>query len=319
MPQSNFTSHNWESFLNSLSSIISKATPDYPSTRCWSRKSLATIVQKIKRERKLPSTFPNTPEILTHLKNIGWAYKLDVDPLSNKTPPSKDFYLLDITAAHEIKIDPLELMQAYKPKGIICYMSALTYHSLTSQLPTQHHIAVLVKPTKTYESPKTIRKENKKTFTDKKSSLGDLVFNFQNQPCYLTRRSQSRLVGYQTRITGPRTRLRLTTIEQCLLDTLHKPICCGGVPVVLEAWQEGLPRIDEELLTSYLLQINYPLYFRRLGALFELLDYTPGGDLEKTIALGLESFDQNDPNASIALLPGFNFPTLNKKWQVLTP
>ena len=32
---------------------------------------------------------------------------------------------------------------AYEPKGVVCFFSALAFHSLTSQVPGHHHMAVL--------------------------------------------------------------------------------------------------------------------------------------------------------------------------------
>jgi predicted transcriptional regulator of viral defense system len=31
--------------------------------------------------------------------------------------------------------------------------------------------------------------------------------------------------------------VRITTLEQTLLDTLHRPLSCGGPPIVIEAWE----------------------------------------------------------------------------------
>src|SRR5207237_3233319 len=43
-----------------------------------------------------------------------------------------------------------------------------------------------------------------------------------------TRRSARLVLGVQSRDYGPRTRIRITTLEQTLLDTLSKPFHCGG-------------------------------------------------------------------------------------------
>ena len=87
--------------------------------------------------------------------------------------------------------------------------------------------------------------------------------------------------GVQDRRYGPRGRFRITTYEQTLLDTLHKPQNCGGPAVVLEAWQEATisGRLDEQRLLSYLTQMDYPSTSRRLGAMLQLMNYTPGDEL----------------------------------------
>ena len=46
------------------------------------------------------------------------------------------------------------------------------------------------------------------------------------------------------RAYGPRAQIRITTLEQTLLDSLYKPFLCGGPEVVFEAWQDAVDRLD---------------------------------------------------------------------------
>lgn len=305
-------SQQWDAFLKELSDKIAIPTLKQPTVRCWTRTSLTKIINDIKNRTNLPSTFPNTLEILNRLINSGWAYRIEVGVPSEKTTPSKEFYLLDISPDSG-SVDPLEVLQAYKPEGIICYLSALTYHSLTTQLASYHHIAVLSKPSEA--SPKS-RNNNHSKMLIKKKSLGEMVFTYQDIPCYLIKRSPSVLVGVQTRILGPRTHLRMTTFEQTLIDTLHKPLYCGGSPIVFEAWEEGISRFDEELLNDYLIRINSHLISRRIGAMFDLLGYVPSDELKKTIEKTSKSCNQM---TTISLLPGLEFSSFNSEWRGMTP
>ena len=52
---------------------------------------------------------------------------------------------------------------------------------------------------------------------------------------YTTRREAHRVVGVQTRYVNEKSRYRVTTLEQTLVDTLHRPHSCGGPAVVFEA------------------------------------------------------------------------------------
>jgi predicted transcriptional regulator of viral defense system len=311
----------WEIFLQVLADNIAEPTASQPTVRCWTLSSLSRMIQKIKKS-KLTSTFPNTPEILKYLRKIGWAYPIDVEVPPTTPSRSKEFYLLDIGAAHGAKIDPLELLQAYKPDGVICYFSALTYYSLTTQFATQHHIAALYKKTsaqKTNYNMSLTDKSDKSVTSSRKYALGKNLFTYQGVPFYLTKRSTSRLIGVQTRMLGPRTNIRITTLEQTLLDTLHKPIYCGGPPVVFEAWEEGITRLDEDLLNDYLQKIDSSLILRRVGAMIEMLNFRPGRDIESTLERGLKNASQYSESSAISLLPGFEFPALNTKWKVMTP
>jgi predicted transcriptional regulator of viral defense system len=311
------TSPHWESFLRNLANKISEPTSNQLTSRCWSLKSLTTMIQEI-RTSGFPSNFPRTREILKHLINIGWAYRIDVEPPSAAITSAAEFYLLDIGAAHGITVDPLELLQASRPSGVICYLSALTYHSLTTQFPTHHHIAVIYKAApahKAYDNQTSVV-EDKPTASIKKSSLGNHLFTYEGVPFYQIKRSASRLIGVQTRILGPRTNLRITNIEQTLLDTLHMPKYCGGPPIVFESWEEGISNLDDDLLEDYLKKIDSHLILRRVGAMFDLLGFTPS----RSIASILENvLKKNSMASAIPMLPGYDFPVINNKWKVMTP
>lgn len=313
-------SSHWETFLKALADRIAEPTSVLPTVRCWSLTSLATMVQDIKQS-SLPSTFPDTPEILKHLINIGWAYPIDVDVPPATASRSKKLYLLDIGAAHEINVDPLELLQAYKPMGVLCYFSALTFHSLTTQFATHHHIATIYKTStvkKTVSQISLADKTEESVVSNRTLSLGEELFRYQGIPCYLTKRSTSVLVGVQTRIIGPRTNIRIATLEQTLLDTLHKPRYCGGPSVVFEAWEEGLTRLDEELLNNYLQKIGSSPLLRRVGAMLELFNFTPSSELSSTLERSLEFSSLGYIPNTIPILPGFEFPVLKPKWKVMT-
>lgn len=314
-------SPHWEAFLRALADRIAEPTPSQPTVRCWSLTSLATMVQEFKQSNT-HSTFPDAPEVLRHLINIGWAYPIDVELPKATTLPSKNLFLLDIGAAHGAIVDPLELLQAYKPNGVICYFSALSYHSLTTQFATHHHIATLKKPSplsKKDSSKTTVDKTKASVVSNRRFTLGEHVFTYQGIPFYLIKRLSSLLFGVQTRILGPRTNIRITTLEQTLLDTLHKPKYCGGVPVIFEAWKEGITRLDEDLLKDYLSKMDSPLFLRRVGAMFDLLNYKPASDLATTLEKGMEHIAQNVTASAVPILPGLEFSVLNPKWKVLTP
>jgi len=311
----------WEAFLKALADNITDPSPDRPTVRCWTRISLIKLFSEIKKQTKLPSTFPDSPEIIEHLINIGWAHPINIDVTQTRASRSKEFYLLDIGAAHGTNVDPLELLQAYSPYGVICYFSALAYHSLTTQLATHHHIADIYKPSTALKSGylfSSIKKTDGPLISKRKLSLGEHLFNYQGIPCYIIQRSSALIIGIQTRILGPRTNIKITTLEQTLLDTFNKPRYCGGTSVIFEAWDEGMARLDKNILNDYLLRIDSSLLMRRVGAMFDLLNFDPSLELKTTLEKSLEFSDQYSMTA-IPLLPGLEFQALNKKWQVLIP
>jgi predicted transcriptional regulator of viral defense system len=249
---------------------------------------------------------------------IGLCRKIETD--------GRDFLLLEFGSNSRFEIDPFELLMAERPAGVICYFSALAFHSLTTQVVGQHHIAELV-PSGTFSDKRAgddsgVASESAPQEPSIAANrLGKLLFRYHGTSYYVTRRSSRLLPGIQVRSHGPRTQIRITTFEQTLLDALYKPLSCGGPAVVLAAWQEAasLRKLDEERLGSYLTSMNYPATARRLGAVFDLIGYSPGSELTRVLDEFRMRIDPNGPFARISLLPGIPYQRLNDRWLVTTP
>jgi hypothetical protein len=217
---------------------------------------------------------------------------------------------------------------AGKPSGVVCYFSAVAFHALTTQLVEHHHVAELQpqgsRPESRRRPEEDVAERPEKppaSGSRKRRGLGKLLFHFQGIPFYSTRRSARLVPGVQTRGHGPRAQVRITTLEQTLLDTLYKPFHCGGPEVVFEAWQEGVAsrRIDEERLVGYLQAMNYPATTRRLGVMLELAGGAPSAELRRFLEACQGAIDRQSPHARISLLPGVDYENLNEPWLVNTP
>ncbi len=319
MPKDTILPNRWEDFLQAFSDKIAKASNDIPSTRCISRHNLSSIIAGIKHSLELPATFPSGVEALSHLCAMGLASQL---PITNngRNASSKDFYLVGMSASHDVAVSPFELLQAYNNDGVICYFSALSYYELTTQLPPHHHIATIVKVDKTNEPTSREQLPGPPTIsTKKKKSIGPLEFTYDGANYYSTRRRANTIPGTKSRIFNQRTILRITTIEQTLLDTLQYPTYCGGPEVVFEAWKNQINNIDEDLLLSYLKSINTKTLDRRVGALFDLLDYQPELRLISFLTKSLTESSRHGESYDITLLKGISYTTLNSHWKVFTP
>ncbi|MBY0231574.1 MAG: hypothetical protein K2W96_19990 [Gemmataceae bacterium] len=219
--------------------------------------------------------------------------------------------------------EPLELLMAIRPRGVICYFSALSFHSLTTQAVAHHHVAEL------HESrPMAARKEAVPKVASQEQpvprfsppSLGTLLYTHEGVPHYVTKRSSRLIPGIQTRAWGPRTNLRITTREQSLLDALAKPFHSGGPEVVFEAWREGISgRLDEERLAGYIGSMDYPSTARRAGAMMKLLGHIPGKGLARRLEQIRAGMDRAAPHARISLLPGMGYAALDDEWLVSIP
>ena len=310
----------WEVFVRALAGHVSAANDNRLTVRCWKTTTLSREIKAVTQSNKqaLRSTFPPARVVIEHLKRMGWVHPVEV-----KFPPdtaSIEFLLLDADAGKGATIYPLELLQAYLPDGVVSYFSAISYYELTTQVAAHHHIARLTpaKPQKHLE-PTAIAEPGPKTEAIDRNPLGTEIFHFEDVGYYLNRRDVSLVPGIQLRVVTPRCWLRITTLEQTLLDGLMQPVRCGGEAVVLEAWETGLKQIDADRMGEYLGKIQREDLDRRVGAMLEIL----GAEFSSS-ALGirlnsLRSRLATQDTPEIPLLAGLEFSELNRAWSVRTP
>jgi predicted transcriptional regulator of viral defense system len=312
----------WERFLKEFSDKLAKPSQDIPSVRCLSRTTLTSIFTEILKELELPSTFPPGVEILRLLSSMGLASAVTTE--KDKTnAPSKEFYLIGISASHDVTADPFEILQAYKPSGVICFFSALSYYGLTTQLPTHHHIVTIVEPTTTTKNvkPKETFPPSSEISTKESNTkkIGTLAFSYDGTPFYTSRRSKNTIPGIKNRVLNSRTHIKIASKEQTLLDTLHYPLHCGGAEVILEAWDDQRDNLDEKSFLDLLQKIDSSLLTRRLGALFDFLDYSPNNELSLFLKREKEETQNSSELPPITLFRGLNHTHLNSEWKTLTP
>jgi predicted transcriptional regulator of viral defense system len=216
-------------------------------------------------------------------------------------------------------IDPLELLQAAEPAGLVCYFTALAFHGLTTQSPTHHHIARLVDRPR--QPPSTAPRVPVGDTGPKRSrdALGKLRFTFQSVPYYETSRALHTVAGIQLRHLNDRSMVRITTREQALLDTLHRPVSCGGLSVVWEAWETGLSGIDEARLHEHLVALAEPRHLRRVGYLLEAFRYTPAAPLQSLLERVRADLAADPAAQVVPLFPGLPAVTTSTDWRLEVP
>jgi hypothetical protein len=316
-PPSSLLGPHWEPFLKALTGRLAQPTPDLPSVRCITRQTLVQLVGAVATELHLPSTFPTGKKVIEHLVSMGLASHVPIEAVS-KPGPSRDFILLGIQESRELQVDPLELLQAYDPQGVICYFSALAYYDLTTQIPASHHIASLITH-KTSSVAKPAAKLSAPPKGTQRSKLGTRVFSYGGVPFYSTKRSRKSIPGVKTRVLGPATNICIATAEQTLLDTLQYPFHCGGPEVVLESWGRQTGSTDEDLFFAYLKAIQIPPLTRRVGALFELLGIPATGALGSYLDATKENVLEQPETPWIPLLRGVPYSSEIAGWKVLVP
>src|SRR5262245_33664780 len=129
-----------EAFLGRLSRKLGVPNHEWTTVRCWTDQSLNRICRQIRDELAEEGMEAN----LTHRSLLDWITRLGL--MHSLPVEGESFYLLEIGAGSEAELDPFELLMASKPLGVVCYFSAVAFHSLTTQPVEHHHVAELRAP-----------------------------------------------------------------------------------------------------------------------------------------------------------------------------
>jgi predicted transcriptional regulator of viral defense system len=164
-------------------------------------------------------------------------------------------------------LEPFELLAAHRPEGVVCFMSALTAHDLTTQRVVRHHVAV-PKAARPHSGAQAERSAVAPSATDRKSAtLGHCLFAYRGAEYYETHRESRYLTSTQKRPLHGEFHFRVTSLDQTLIDTLDRPVACGGAAVVFEAWESAQRRINPRRMAALLGVINHPHLSRRVVAM----------------------------------------------------
>lgn len=207
-------------------------------------------------------------------------------------------------------IPAAELLQAHVPDGVLCYFTAIELHGLSTQPAPHYHIAVkrTADPKRKDSFPKELAS------SDKPLPLGTLEFSAEGIGYYVTRRDPTNLLGVQRRQLNPYCVVRVTNLEQTLLDCLHRPHSAGGAAVVFEAWEQGLARTTPEKVLALAATLDDKTLLRRTGYMIERHAPQSGAIEEAKRLIG------NIPQETLpTLLPGLPYQRANRAWGLRTP
>ncbi|MDI1251115.1 MAG: hypothetical protein PSV13_19795 [Lacunisphaera sp.] len=313
----------WEKFLGLFREKVARSSEDRPTVRYWRSTDLVGAINDIKKEHGqelVLSTFPAAKAALERLEKIGWIKLIPVVWRDAEERTGPQLYRVSLDERADSSIDALELLQGNRSDGIICYFGALRFYELTTQFPPFYHIARLRSGAPPI--PENIPVEVKPPDPAKRlyNPLGTEVFTWGETKFYETRRYRSLIPGIQVRLISARSGLRITTLEQSILDTLSHPIHCGGDSVVFEAWEKALDRVDSDRLLSYLETIDSTDLWRRTAVMLKLTEIpTAGTRLAAAIEAKQKTLNDSSNIPEINLLPGYEFGQLDGSWRVRVP
>jgi predicted transcriptional regulator of viral defense system len=277
-----------------------------PTVACLSHTTLLRRISELRQGReRAVATRPR--EAL--LQWLAASHVLKRLPLEQPAPPAFRLYALGAPAS--LDLEPTELLMATEPQGVVCYFTALAAHGLTTQQPVHHHVARIRAEAIRRATPYAVTNPA----TMREPPLGTRRFFWHGIPYFATDRAGYTLKGLVTQVLSPRSWVRITSREQSLLDTFHRPVHCGGLAVVWEAWETALPNLDEARLHDLLVALDDDALWRRVGCLFDLLTYRPVTALGSALAARRTVTDA----APLALFPHLPMPGYDASWRVLTP
>jgi hypothetical protein len=298
---------------------LEQPTDVLPSVRCVARPALVEILLAVRDELAVPGHKELTATTLLEvLEDAGIAHAVALKDRAKNVRVDR-LYAIGFGGA-STDLDPLELLQAHEPKGVVCYFTALALLGLTTQLPAHHHIARLVSAVDTPDAAAATRAPDP-TVNDgvvhaaAPPSLGSRAFSYQGTSYYTTRREKHRVVGVQTRQINEKSRYRVTTLEQTLADTLHRPQSCGGPAVVFEAWNAAGDQLDGARLVALVRAIGDDRLVRRVG--YMLSQFAPARvEAARDLMQDRMSTEGGEP---IPLLVGIPHTSVDEQWGVGVP
>lgn len=281
-----------------------------PSSRCLSRTQLIELALKA-RDVTQDTTIRSVSgsQLIRRLEQAALIHPI---PLTCPAGARKvRLYAAGFTATLPI-IPPAELLQVHVPNGVLCYFSAIELHELSTQPAPHYHVAIL-------KTPLTNAKPGASTPSTgyRPPPLGTLQFQAEGVDYYLTRRDPALLPGIQRRQLNPYCVVRVTTLEQTLLDGLHRPRSVGGAAIVFEAWERGLQRTTPDKIVALARRIDDDLLLRRVGCMIE--HYTPDAPVLHALEQDIVPFDVDAPSELPSLLPGLPYARINARWGLREP
>lgn len=308
----------YDAFIAALTERLSQEPSIALNPHCLSESKVYHLIGEISPRGVGPES--SKSRTLAWLQEIGLLTPIVMDEYPDGSTRGTRFYRLDLARKARSQPSPLELLQAADANGVICYFTAVAFHSLTTQPPAYHHIATLINPkSKTAATPPKTTAAVPAPPRKEPDPLGEWLFTYSGLRYYRTSRERRLIPGVQTRFLGPETLVRITTLEQTLLDTLHRPLSCGGPAVVMEAWEQGIGRANQAKLVSHLQAMDHRPTAQRLGYLLERIGYKLSPELSGVIAGYLSQLDPDDPAAPQQLFPGVRYEHLEYPWLIYGP
>ena len=295
------TATQLEQLIAGIARRVGSPSELIPSTRCVSRTSLHKVLADFRKSTEFNWLRKHRNDsVTTMLCDAGVA-----TPLTSAVEIQRrdQLYALGFGVSPGA-LEPLEILTALEPHGVVCYFSALELHQLTTQVPPHHHIGIPVKRPIELGAPAI-------TMTETPPPLGTIRGRYAGVDFYSTQRPETLMLGVQRRHVSSFLLSRATTVEQTLLDTLIRPYSCGGAAVIFEAWETGSSRMVPRKFVDLLKVVNQANLTQR--AAWWLHRWLPG---ESALLAELQGYTGDE---WVSALPGMPYTVRDERFHVLGP
>jgi len=299
-----------------LTKPLRAPSEDVPNVRWFTEHRLRCLILDAAREAKAPSTLSGST-LLRMLIDSKLAHSLSSEKF-DWPEGTKPYAIYSLEFGDIPSISPIELLQITQAsywRTVICYFTALAYHELTTQEVPHHHVATLKEPFRRQQNEITPNQTANEKSTSARS-MGSLLFRYQGVPYCVTQRDPALMPGIQSVRFSPSCLIRMTTLEQTLLDSLHKPWSCGGPSVIFEAWERGLPLLDDARLAYCLKMIGRNDFTRRTGYMLEQFGYVATDHALQLLLADAKAKVKRGTEPTLPLFPDVPSSHRNTTWGI---
>jgi hypothetical protein len=245
--------------------------------------------------------------IIDHLINASVVHRVN----AVYTKSCRPFFYIGLEGEAE-SIQPAEILHGIKKDGVLCFFSAFEIYKLTTQFAPYYHIAELkdiCKKTTGHAAQFNIIKEPIKS----RDALGSKEIIYNDIPYYLTRRDEKNVISVKNLdIRGAK--VKIVSMEQCLVDCFLYDIKSGGINIITEVWETAVNYLEQNIMLNILIKLNSDNLNRKIGFFFDYLNFKPSALLSEYLKRST-----GGAGGTIQLLRESNFVNINKKWNILVP
>jgi len=285
-----------------------KTTFEESDIHIWSRAILLQLIKEnletwtIERASKEKDEIDSPPMTPTQILN--WLVKetpLQIIKLG--------FPYRDVTRYVWENATTYEIIQSVDQQGYFSHYTAMQVHGLTDQIPKSVYFNV--------EQPATggggsLTQGGIDRAFKGKCRVTNNVIKFRDWTIHKINGQNTGRLGVTSLRMDDGSAIEVTNIERTLIDIAVRPIYCGGIAEVANAYREAADKVSGNRLTTYLKSLNYTYpYHQVIGYYMDKAGNYKDSQMKRLREMPIE-FD-------FYLTYQIKNPAYNRNWRLHTP